>query len=312
MFDKQNNLNENNFKVDKFSAFRGPLGNLGLLFVIILLLSIIGALLIFCINGGDLGFGSMQTESDRNLFRLTAFINHLTMFLMPPILTAYLLKENDWKNHISLVKTRRIDYFVLGFFLMIVSFPLVQYLMELNKMIPMPEWMHSMETSTNDAIKNVLKTDSIYELFLNVFIMAAVPAMGEEMVFRGFLQKQLQAHFNHNHVGIWLSAAIFSAIHGQFEGFFSRLVMGAILGYIFYFGRSLWVSIFAHFSFNALQIIGQYFINKNNMDIDTDKTDNLQWYWVLSSFLLTMIILTWFHREYEKSNKNDPSNAINS
>jgi uncharacterized protein len=312
MFDKQDNSGIKNNKVDVFSVFRNPLGNLGLLFVIILGLSLIGLLVIYGLYGANFDMSSIKTVSERNDFRMMAFINHLTMFLMPPILCAYILERKNWKNQLSLVKIKRFEYLIIGFLLMIFSFPLVQYLMEINKMIPLPDWMHSMEEATNTAIKDVLKTDSIYELFLNIFIMAIVPAIGEEMVFRGFLQMQMQAYFKQDHLGIWLSAAIFSAIHGQFEGFLSRMVMGAILGYIFYFGRSLWVSIVAHFSFNALQIIAQYVINKNNMDIDTDKTDNLQWYWVLSSLLLTIITLVWFQKEYEKSKENDNFNTLNS
>ena len=60
------------------------------------------------------------------------------------------------------------------------------------------------------------------------------------------------------HLAIWLTAFIFSTIHFQFYGFIPRLLLGAYLGYLFYWSRSLWLPILAHFLHNALSILVEF------------------------------------------------------
>ena len=66
---------------------------------------------------------------------------------------------------------------------------------------------------------------------LGLLVIALLPAIGEELVFRGILQRELWRGTLNIHVAIWVSAAIFSAIHMQFYGFVPRLLLGALFGY---------------------------------------------------------------------------------
>jgi len=104
-----------------------------------------------------------------------------------------------------------------------------------------------------------LKVDYSYELLLNLVVIALLPALGEELIFRGIIQQKLAASWQQPQLAIWATAIIFSSIHLQFQGFFPRVLLGAALGYLFMWTRNLWIPIFAHFVFNASQILVQYF-----------------------------------------------------
>ena len=56
------------------------------------------------------------------------------------------------------------------------------------------------------------------------------------------------------HLSIWLTALVFSAVHMQFLGFFPRLILGAVLGYMLVWSGSLWLPIVAHFTNNAFAV----------------------------------------------------------
>lgn len=79
------------------------------------------------------------------------------------------------------------------------------------------------------------------------------------MLFRGIVQPKLTEHFKNPILGIWVTAIVFSAIHMQFEGFFPRMILGAMIGYLFYWTNNLWVPIVAHFVNNGLQVVVAYF-----------------------------------------------------
>jgi hypothetical protein len=75
---------------------------------------------------------------------------------------------------------------------------------------------------------------------------------------------------NH-HVAIWITAILFSALHAQYFGFIPRMVLGAVLGYLFYFTNNLWIPIFAHFVNNGMAVIMAYLIQHDVISEDIEK-----------------------------------------
>lgn len=111
--------------------------------------------------------------------------------------------------------------------------------------------------------------------FLMVFIVIAIiPAWGEELVFRGLIQTELVRAFRNPHVGIWFAAAFFSAFHLQFFGFFPRMFMGAVLGYLYYWSRNLWVPVVFHFLNNGLQVTAIYLAQLEMHTYDVESTES--------------------------------------
>ena len=154
----------------------------------------------------------------------------------------------------------------------------------------------------DNALKGLLVYDNSIELIFNILVIALVPALGEEMIFRGWIQRQLMRIINRPHVAIWASAAIFSAIHFQFLGFLPRLLLGVLLGYLYFWTGSLWVSIFAHFLNNGLQVIAQYFFRVEFEKMDENQAQ-IPMYMAFLSLGLCFIICKYFLDNVTSNNK---------
>ncbi|MEO0332938.1 MAG: CPBP family intramembrane glutamic endopeptidase, partial [Bacteroidota bacterium] len=95
-------------------------------------------------------------------------------------------------------------------------------------------WARGKEEELKELTEYLTRFDSIAGLLIGLVVIAVLPAVGEELLFRGLVQPKMQQLFENAHVAIWLSAICFSAIHLQFYGFFPRLLLGALFGYLFY------------------------------------------------------------------------------
>ncbi|RMG70916.1 MAG: CPBP family intramembrane metalloprotease [Bacteroidetes bacterium] len=107
---------------------------------------------------------------------------------------------------------------------------------------------------SQSLLREVFEDHSTLAILANVVVFAALPAVMEEMFFRGALQRELMRLWG-GHRAIWLTGLLFSLLHLQATGLLSRLVLGVLLGYFLWYSGSLWVSILAHFAFNATNIL---------------------------------------------------------
>jgi uncharacterized protein len=258
------------------------------------------------------------TPIERSFVRWILLLNHLGMFVLPGFLTVWLFFKNkfkiggqeflvkkNWKQYLMLTKMPSFMQISMGLVLLSVALPLVYYLYSINKLLPLPEWMHSMEGQTNDAIKGILKMDNFGELLANVTIMALIPAIGEELVFRGILQQQLMRKLTPI-VSILLAGAIFSAIHFQFEGFFSRWLLGALLGWLYWRTQNFWVPVAAHFFNNAFQVVAQYFYASDLSTMDLEKDVEVPWFVAAISVFLIVVVMRFINQtSARETEKND-------
>jgi membrane protease YdiL (CAAX protease family) len=155
-------------------------------------------------------------------------------------------------------------YFILGITVLIIALPFVDWTGTINHyLVPestgLGKWMKSMEEDASKQIAYMLKKDGINELVLNLVLVAVFAGVGEELFFRGVLQRLFIKFFKNAWAGIIVTAIIFSAIHLQFYGFIPRLVLGILLGLIYWYSGSLWPAILAHFAYDALAVVVIYF-----------------------------------------------------
>ncbi len=151
--------------------------------------------------------------------------------------------------------------------------PLINIVNAWNTSITLPAGLHAIEASMR-AMEDQAKMQSdvllsathVSGLITNLCIIALLAAIGEELFFRGVLQKIFLSGIKNAHIAIWLTAFLFSFIHFQFFGFFPRLLLGALMGYLFYWSGSLWSSIAAHFINNAVTVIATFLINTGRLD----------------------------------------------
>lgn len=227
----------------------------------------------------------------RNFMRLVMLINHLFSFIIPASLTAWIAYKNNVFKALRLQKLPKLSLVGLGFLMLAVSIPLVQYAYQVNKMIPLPQWMMDMENSTGNILEAIIAKENFYEIIVNVLLIAVIPAIGEEMMFRGIIQQQFGRLLKNEHITVWLSAAFFSAIHMQFQGFLARMILGALLGYLLIWTRSLWVPMIVHFLNNGLQVIAIYAMNIKPSDMQKiEEGDKMHWTMGLASLMLVIMI----------------------
>ena len=212
----------------------------------------------------------------RSYVRLALLINHLAIFILPSLIVTYFFYKKNWKNFLQLNFQPIPDQIVNCLFsivLVVASFPLAQLALKLNQQIPLPDWARRIETDTEAMLQNLLVADAPLELFFNIAVIAIIPGIGEELLFRGVIQRNLEKFFKNPHKAIWIAAIIFSAFHMQFEGFLPRMLLGAMLGYLYYFSKNLWVPIIAHMVYNAFQIVAAYLYASEMSSIDIEQID---------------------------------------
>ena len=235
-----------------------------------------------------------SSVSDRNFLRNTLLIQHLTLFILPALLTAYIVAKKKYLAYLHLDKIPLLRNILVGIGIFLASFPLIQYSYSINKLIPLPDWAMNMEDATGELINNLLITTGPMELIFNVFLIGIIPGIGEELIFRGLIQRNIRKIIENPIAAIWITAVIFSAFHFQFQGFIPRLLLGALLGYLYYWTNNLWVPIIAHAFNNGIQVIMQYLYNEEISSINIDDMESVPTWVALVSvgiiyFLSTLI-----------------------
>jgi len=287
---------------------------LGILFVLIIFFTIIfgviGMFVAYFQTGIGLNSSQLSNLNNPNTIlymKISQIFQAIGLFIIPPII-AIITFGKKGENYLQFNKTKFL-YILAAGSLMLLALPLITWLAEINQSINFPdslsgveEWMRINEISATEITESFLKTDTIIGLLFNLFIMALIPAFGEEMLFRGVLQKIFTQMSKNIHIGIWITAFLFSAIHMQFLTFLPRFFMGAVFGYFLFWSGSIWVPIAAHFVNNATAIISNYLYQNKLIETDLEnlETEN-QVYYIFLSTLLVGLILYYLYKGKEKT-----------
>ena len=247
--------------------------------------------------------------------RVTIILQDLFVILLPAYLVFHFSFEQPWKS-LGFVKGNNLLILLLyALLIFIVSLPSISVLARWNELISFPSSLSKLETMFREMEDSALAvTDrflaakSRWELLLNLGLMAVLAGFVEEVFFRGALQKLIQRWFSNGHVAVWSAAFIFSLIHLQFYGFFPRVLMGAILGYLYLYSGNIWVPIFAHFANNASVVLNNYFLSDTEI---YDKMENLElnwaaWFVMLISLYFTAVLL----RKMKQQSISEPKHVI--
>ena len=272
------------------------------------LLSIFGSFLFLIIAYGAESAVSVWVNVAQHIEALKAMqtIQGICMFIVP----AYFFSKILYGKGISFLKMNKpigLQLSIVVILLMITAIPFINFLGFINEKMVLPDalaelerWMRAAEMRAAEMTKLLVATDSVRGLFFNVFMIAIVPAVGEEMLFRGVLQPVVYKSVKNIHVAVVVTALIFSAFHLQFYGFLPRFFIGIILGYLYVYSGSLWLPILAHFVNNALVTVAYFLMNKGVIgnEIDTIGTAENWYFGVISAFILVII---YFFIEHNKT-----------
>lgn len=245
-----------------------------------IILSLIGTLILSKITGLSLLEMSDPDKWDYSNPALLTFlrgmlvIQFFSLFIIPVFLFARLC-DNSPSQFLGLRSAQSV-YFILGIIVMIAALPFVDWTGTVNhQLIPettsIGKWMKASEESAGRQIGFMLKGNKVQDLFLNLLFVAAFAGIGEELFFRGVLQRLFIKLFNNAWAGIIVTAIIFSAIHLQFYGFIPRFILGILLGLIYWYSGSLWPAIIAHFVYDGFAVVmiwfNPSFADKENVSV---------------------------------------------
>ena len=173
------------------------------------------------------------------------------------------LATPQWPAFLGLKSVPRWEEVAFVVTMMIVSMPALNYIIHLNESIDLPDsaietWFRNTEAAARAVTDVLLGAGSPGALLLSIAIAGVLTGFGEELFFRGAQQGIFLTRGINGHVGVWLTAVIFSALHFQFYGFIPRMLLGAFFGYLAWKGRSLWLPVLAHALNNTLAIVSGY------------------------------------------------------
>jgi membrane protease YdiL (CAAX protease family) len=168
---------------------------------------------------------------------------------------------------------------------------------EWNKSINFPEFMNSFEAWAFNKEKELEKItiflvsfENNWEFLFGILSIALIPGICEEYLFRGVLQKNFYLISKNIHIAVWLSALFFSALHLQFYGFFPRMLLGVLFGYIYYWSGSIVYPMIAHIFNNFFSLTIFYFSQKGllneNFEVSVNSSPKIPMVLIIISAVL--------------------------
>lgn len=177
------------------------------------------------------------------------------VFLLPALAAMVFSYKGRYAYFLGFKKAEKDNMYILSALAVFLSLPFVFWLGQLNQQVPLPSWMKQLEEDAARQMTAFLKIRTQFDVVINMIIIALLPAIGEELCFRGVLQRIIIGITKNAWAGIIVTGFLFSALHLQFEGFLPRFFLGIVLGALYWFSGSLWTSILAHFVFNGVQVL---------------------------------------------------------
>lgn len=279
------------FKIPTFSSHP-------ILFFLWNFLILTGMVITFYVIGGVLGiaitklFFGIDLQSSFNeiiynskanpqgvmALKLNQALISMAIFVVPAFLFCKAIYQNPI-HFLQLQSPTKIYNYLFIIILIILAIPVSSWLMQFNQNLHFSENYQDIETFLrgDEAFAKLqmeifVNANTIPQLLFNILIVAVIPAITEEIFFRGCLQNFVKICFYNVHVSVIFTAIIFSAIHGDYFGFLPRFMFGLVLGYAFAYSGNIWVSIVGHFLNNCITIVA-YFIAQKHSDIAYLKDD---------------------------------------
>lgn len=195
-----------------------------------------------------------------NNIRISNAIGTIFMFLIPA--TIHMFFFADTKGDFLVQKNTNTITVVLGILIILCIQPFVEVVNYYNNLITLPESWSGMQDffekskeMSEQTIQLLISDKSIANLIINLIVIAILPGIVEELYFRGCLQEAILKSTKNKHIAIWITAILFSVMHFQLEGLFPRILLGALLGYLYIWTKNIWVPIIVHIVNNAMVII---------------------------------------------------------
>lgn len=277
----------------------------------LMLFSAIGSILAYIIYDIEITHPYNYTQLTGNelgALKLIQGFSAVGLFIVPPLVFAKIISFRPTE---LLGLTQKISVTSTGLMvvIMLAMMPFLSFSISLNKALVLPEfmqglelWMKASEEQAQQLTTAFLNMNNFTDLLVMFTLVAIIPAIGEELLFRGVLQQLFIGWNKKPHFSIWLTAIVFSALHMQFYGFLPRMLLGVVFGYLFFWSKSLWLPILAHLFNNGLVVVLTYFYPEKYLENDLleEQSEAMSNSWmVILSIAVTLGLMYWFKKRSE-------------
>jgi membrane protease YdiL (CAAX protease family) len=274
---------------------------MGSCYLVIFILTILIAIPVFGMTFSDIieMFRTGDFADHINLVSFFQITYSAGLFLIPALLAGFLFYGNSLE-YLSAKKMPVLLTMILSILVVLGSVPLINFLSEFNMNLSLPEKLSGLEMRIRETEKeseelmNLFLSDtSIMRFLINLFMIAVIPAIGEEFFFRGIIQRIFTDWFRNHHLGVIIAAILFSFMHFQFLGFIPRILLGILFGYLLVWTGSIWVPVLAHFINNAIAVTYYFLLNRGliSEELNTIGSDKDSILYALSSSIFLILIM---------------------
>ncbi len=277
------------------------LGSFVTLFLLNMLFNIDGSIVLNIITNID-----TLDSSSINALKFMQLIQVFFSFIIP----AHLFARSESKNRLFeyfQFNNASFKNYLLGILLVFSVSPLVSYIAELNEQIQLPAFLSSVENyfkqqqiQTEKFALVFLRDNTGVDLLINIFIVGVLAAIAEELFFRGVLQKLILEKVKNIHLAIFICSFLFSALHQEFYTLFPRVLLGMLLGYAYYFSRSIWIPITIHFVNNASAVLLDSLYKQGISSLNPNENEYFGIIGVFISLILS-ISLFWYWNKNKRA-----------
>ncbi len=256
-----------------------------------LLLRLVGFALVAQVTMG-LILGSVAANASPLATKLLQMLATFVLFGIPAIVFMRITFVRQGLFELGFRPADKALFYVLGAFILLFAFPFEAWLGIINRHFPLPDSLIKAEDVAEQQVKRLLTAGNAFAVAFNLVVVAVVPAIFEEMFFRGVVQRLLTGITKRPWVAICIAAAIFSFMHWEFLGFLPRFFLGILLGAMFFYSGSIWTCVLAHGLFNGVQVL---LLNYSPVFMD-NKNPTIPAYAVLLSLLSVIVLLVAMRR----------------
>ncbi len=226
----------------------------------------------------------LKDENNIGYVKSYVAINHILIFIISPLIFLMIFYRNRVVSYLTLshFHPSLLLLFPLALFSL---YPLMGFLSFYIEQIELPDFLDNMDKSSMESLGELLKMTSIQDLLINIVIIGIIPGIGEELLFRGVIQKEISKKLINPHVAIFITAFLFSAFHFQVAGFIPKLMIGLVLGYAYFLSGSLILPMIIH-SLNNIFLTTSLFAAGGKIQTQDIQSENVPIAAVLFSLIL--------------------------
>jgi hypothetical protein len=271
----------------------------------------VGLLVASLFYEGDL-LTALQSKPDQSIFLPLMITQGFASLIGLILIPAFYIKVFERRSLRSLFTINEPWFMVIPILVVIgIGFQVaLSPVIEWNMQVQFPDflkefanWAREREDVLIELTKVLTNFQHPEDFVLGFIVIAVLPGIGEELVFRGLIQNELYRSTRQAHLAIWVAAFLFSAIHMQFFGFVPRLLLGALFGYLYHWSGNLLIPMFAHFFHNGFTLFMMYLYQQGSIELDMESNESAPWPWVSVSVISTIALLYYFKKLYNQKNQ---------